>query len=156
MEERVGVWGQERVWYPIGTSDIRRWAIAVYWPETPLKIFWDEDYATATRWGGIIAPQNFTPFACPVHRAAPAAAAAARPSREAQRFRVMNGGQTDTYGVPMRPGDVVTARSRLQRYEERATPLGGTLFTFTENEWRNQHGEVVKQRISTGIRYLPA
>ena len=128
----------------------------MYWPETPPKIFWDEDYAKATRWGGIIAPQDFNPFAWPVHRAAAAAAAAQRPSREAQRFRVMNGGQTDTYGVPMRPGDVVAARSRLQRYEERATRLGETLFTFTENEWRNQHGEVVKHRISTGIRYLAA
>ncbi len=65
----------------------------------------------------------------------------------------MNGGQTDTFGVPMRPGDVVTARSRLKDWNERQTRLGLTLFTNTEIEWRNQDGELVKTRISVGIRY---
>jgi hypothetical protein len=35
----------------------------------------------------------------------------------------------------------------------RRTRLGLTLFSETENEWRNQNGEHVKTRISTGIRY---
>jgi hypothetical protein len=65
----------------------------------------------------------------------------------------MNGGQTDTYGVPMRPGDVITSRSRLRDWEERETRLGATLFVFSENEWQNQDGELVKRRVSTAIRY---
>jgi len=65
----------------------------------------------------------------------------------------MNGGQTDTYGTPMRPGDVITARSRLSDWHERDGRLGWTLYTTTEIEWRNQKDELVKTRMSIGIRY---
>jgi acyl dehydratase len=69
------------------------------------------------------------------------------------RLTGMNGGQTDTYGAPMRPGDVISARSRLQDFNERQGRFGLMLYTFTENEWTNQKGEFVRRRISTSIRY---
>src|SRR5262245_25672282 len=47
----------------IEVADIRKWAIAVHWPETPPRLFWDEPYAEKTRFGGIVAPENFNPFA---------------------------------------------------------------------------------------------
>ena len=53
---------------PISESDIRKWAIAVYWPETPPRQFWDAEYARTTRWGGIVAPEEFNPFAWPIER----------------------------------------------------------------------------------------
>jgi hypothetical protein len=65
----------------------------------------------------------------------------------------MNGGQTDVYGVPMRPGDVVNVRTRLRDWEQRETRLGDTLFVFSETEWRNQDDALVKTRTSTAIRY---
>lgn len=153
MIERKGVWGDERVSPPIAHSDIRKWAIAVYWPETPPRIFWDEEYAASTRWGGIIAPPDFNPFAWPIvePKAKPAVAAADKP--KGRKLRGMNGGQVETYGVPMRPGDVITARNRLRDWEERDTRLGQTLFTYSETEWHNQDGELVKRRVSTAIRY---
>ena len=33
MEQQKGVWGPETVSYPVSESDIRKWAIAVYWPQ---------------------------------------------------------------------------------------------------------------------------
>ena len=48
---------------------------------------------------------------------------------------------------------IAAALTRLADWNERTTRLGLTLFTNTENEWRNQNGEHVKTRISTGIRY---
>ena len=63
MLERKGVWGSSRVSPPVSESDIRKWAIAVYWPETPPRIFWDAEYAAGTKWGTIIAPPDFNPFA---------------------------------------------------------------------------------------------
>ena len=39
---------------PITQSEIRRFVMAAYWPEVPPRRFWDEDYAKATRWGGIV------------------------------------------------------------------------------------------------------
>lgn len=155
MVERKGVWGESRSSYPVAPSDIRRWAIAVYWPERPPPVFWDEDYAATTRWGGIIAPQDFNPFAWPVER--PGMGGPPRGARGGGGGgggrRIMNGGQTDTYGVPIRPGDVISARSRLRDWDERTTRLGETLFVFNETEWTNQDGELVKRRVSTAIRY---
>jgi hypothetical protein len=154
MEERKGVWSEGTASPPVSESDVRKWAIAVHWPETPPQIYWDGAYAAGTRWGGIIAPPDFNPFAWPVEKPAPKAkkpkgdADAGRP-----KLRGMNGGQVETYGVPMRPGDVITPRNRLRDWEERETRLGHTLFTYSETEWHNQHGELVKRRVSTAIRY---
>jgi hypothetical protein len=153
MQANKGRWGNERTSPPIGESDIRRWAIATYWPETPPPIYWDADYARTTRWGGIIAPPDFNPFAWPVHRPQLAAGGARSPSAGGPRLTNMNGGQVDTYGVPMRPGDLITARSRLQDFNERQGRFGLMLYVFNETEWTNQTGEFVRRRISTGIRY---
>ena len=65
----------------------------------------------------------------------------------------MNGGQTEEYNVPMRPGDVISSASALVDWSERQTSLGLTLFTTTETRWTNQNGELVKVKRSTGIRY---
>ena len=157
MMERKGVWRPGKVSPPITDSDIRRWAIAVHWPEEPPAIFWDAEYAAETRWGTIIAPPDFNPFAWPV--TSPRAAKPKSGSSEGAKDRSskgrrgMNGGQVDTYGVPMRPGEVISARNRLRDWDERETRLGQTLFTYTETEWRNQDDELVKRRVSTGIRY---
>jgi len=151
MIEAKEIWGEPRVSPPIAASDIRRWAIATYWPETPPPIYWDEAYARTTRWGGVIAPPDFNRFAWPVRR--PAAGAAAAPSETGPRLTTMNGGQTDAYGAPMRPGDVITARSRLADFNERQGRFGLMLYVFNETEWTNQDGAFVRRRIGTSIRY---
>ena len=151
MVERKGEWGPARVSPPVSLSDIRKWAIAVYWPEEPPRIFWDEEYAKTTRFGGIVAPQDFNPVAWPV-RFDPNARASILTQPLPGRHG-MNGGQTDTYGVPMRPGDVITSRRRLQGWEEREGRLGLTLYIRNEDRWENQNGEFVKSRIGIQIRY---
>ena len=60
MIERKEVWGRERQAPPISESDIRKWAIATYWPEKPPQIYWDADYAKGTAYEGIIAPPDFS------------------------------------------------------------------------------------------------
>jgi hypothetical protein len=153
MEQQKGVWGEETVSYPVSESDIRKWAIAVYWPQPPPRLYWDPEYAKTTRWGGIVAPEDFNPFAWPI-RDSEVKPAGAVPGQQARRGgNVMNGGQVDTFGVRMRPGDVITRRSRLSHWEERQGRNGLTLFSYSETEWRNQRGELVKLRVSTGIRY---
>ena len=146
MIERQGVWGNERISPPIAESDIRKWAIATYWPEQPPRIYWDADYAATTRWGGIIAPSDFNPFAWPVVRPP-------RPATMGKGRTGLNGGQTDTYGVPMRPGDVIRSRSQLKEWNERQGRMGLMLYTYTETQWHNQDDELVRTRISIGIRY---
>lgn len=152
MIERRDVWSEPRISPPISLSDIRKWAIAVYWPEEPPRLFWDEEYARTTRWGGIIAPQDFNPFAWPVDREAPAPGRST-PQGAGPGTRGMNGSQTDTYGVPMRPGDVITSRRALVDWNENVGRLGLTLYSYNEDRWTNQNGELVKSRVSVSIRY---
>ena len=154
MHDKKGMWGSERVSPPISGSDIRKWAIAVYWPDTPPAVFWDADYATTTRWGSIIAPPDFNPFAWPIVPPKADKPKDDKPKEKPKRrLRGMNGGQVETYGVPMKPGDVITMRTRLRDWEERETRLGLTLFSYSEMEWHNQSGELVKRRVSTAILY---
>ena len=65
----------------------------------------------------------------------------------------MNGGQTEEYFEPMRPGDVISTTTGLTEWNERTTRLGLTLFTTAETRWTNQNDELVKVRKSIGIRY---
>jgi len=153
METAKGVWGPETTSYPVSESDIRKWAIATYWPETPPRIFWDADYARGTRWGGIIAPRDFNPFAWPVQRPGRQGAGPVPGQRPKKGENILNGGQRDSYFAPIAPGDVITSRSRLSHWDEREGRHGLTLYQFNETEWTNQRGELVKRRISTGIRY---
>jgi acyl dehydratase len=151
MHQRKNKWSEPRVSLPISISDIRKWAIAVYWPETPPRLYWDEAYAKTTRWGGIIAPPEFNPYAWPVHREI--APAQLTPTSAGPGTRGMNGGQVVDYSAPMRPGDVISATTALVDWNERTTRLGLTLFSVSETRWTNQKGELVKTSRNTGIRY---
>ena len=153
MIEAKGVWGPETVSFHVSASDIRKWAIAAYWPETPPRLFWDEEFAKETRWGGIVAPEDFNPFAWPI-RAAPPPAAGAQPGQTMKKGdNILNGGQVDTFFARIRVGDTITSQSRLSHWEERTGRLGLTLYAYYESEWRNQQGELVKRRMATLIRY---
>jgi hypothetical protein len=149
--------------FPVAESDIRKWAIAVYYPEPPPARFWDAKAAAATRYGGIVAPEEFNPFAwmaaAPVrHKPRPAAA---NPDSTEHSLGIegpglenlLNGGLAVEYFVPIRPGDVITAVTRLGEYRERTGSLGRMLFTITESTWTNQHDDVVKKSRMTLIRY---
>ena len=153
MHEAKGVWGSSRSSYPITDTDIRRWAMATYYPEKPPRIYWDAEYAKTTKYGSIIAPPDFNPFAWSLERPVTIARGLSGARPDGKPLTGMNGGQTDTYGVPMRPGDVISARSRLVDWEEREGRLGHTMYVRTEIEWRNQRDELVKTRMSIAIRY---
>ncbi|WP_341197468.1 FAS1-like dehydratase domain-containing protein [Hyphomonas chukchiensis] len=149
LREAKGRWGKTRYSPPVSSSDIRKWVIATYWPETPPPIYWDEAYAATTRWGGIIAPPDFNPFAWPVHRPD----FTALPGPKGVRLTSLNGGQLETYGVPQRPGDVIAERERIESFKERQGRFGLMLYLDVETEWVNQSADLVRRRISTYIRY---
>jgi hypothetical protein len=150
MRERLGVWTP---WGPpsppISESDIRRWAIAVYWPDPPPRLYWDQEYATTTRWGGIVAPVEFNPFAWPPpdQRTAPAPTG----ERRERTARRVNGGSRIRFGVVMRPGDRIEARSRLEGWRAKDGRTGELLLVDVHHEWRNQRGELVRDAVHTLI-----
>ena len=150
MMEKRDQWSEPRVSRPVSESDIRKWAIAVYWPEEPPKLYWDEEYAKSTRYDGIIAPLDFNPFAWPV----PVPPAAPTPPMgTGQGTNAMNGGPVVEYVAPIRPGDVISTSTALVDWNERETRLGLTLFSTNETRWTNQNGELVRISKNTSIRY---
>lgn len=136
---------------PISANDIRKWAIAVYWPDTPPQVYWDEDYANTSRWGGLIAPQEFNPFAWPIERRE--ATRIGGPQGKGPGQRGMNGGSEATYGEPMRPGDVIRSSTKLVDVYEKTGKLGMMMFVVNETTWTNQNGEQVKVDRKVSIRY---
>jgi len=164
MIDSKDVWGEPRVSWPVSASDIRKWAQAVYWPEVPPRIYWDEEYAKTTKWGGIIAPQEFNPFAWPLEGAYGQAAALAEitgaprpestlPMGSGPGLHAMNGGQTMRYYAPIRPGDVITSTTALVDWNERATRLGLTMFITHETRWTNRNDVIVKITSDVLIHY---
>jgi hypothetical protein len=163
MRAAVGREIGRRVSYPVTDSDIRRWALAVHYPEQPPRSYWDADHAAASPYGGIVAPLDFNPFAWldQVPGFAQSDVDINDPDKTEKTLGItppglkhqLNGGLTVRYGVRMRPGDVITAATRLGEYTERTGRLGLMLFTPMEDTWTNQRGEVVKSQSIMLIRY---
>jgi N-terminal half of MaoC dehydratase len=163
MQKVVGSELSRMVSYPVSESDIRKWALAIYYPAEPPRRFWDEEAAAGSREGGIVAPEDFNPFAW--MRAEPSGvgrSSAATDADSTERslgiegphlMNQLNGGVSVEYGVPIRPGDVITSVSRLGQYTEREGSLGLMLFTPMETTWTNQRGETVKRSTLVLIRY---
>ena len=155
--------GDPVVSFPISLSDIRKWAQAVYYPEPPPPCYWDESDESTRRAGGIVAPQEFNPFAWMSAAGPPRPGAPTRNGPGPEQAlgiappatsEMLNGGLDVTYTkIPMRPGDVITSVGVLTEYRERQGRLGLMLFTITEDRWTNQNGETVKTSRNILIRY---
>lgn len=158
-------YGTPRRSVPIALSDIRKWALAIYYPEVPPRLFWDEEHAATTSYGGVVAPEEFNPFAWftadgPVIPPTFEGAVRGMGVEEALGVEgpktsfILNGGMEMVHGARMRPGDVITSGlTKLAEYRERETRLGLMLFTITETTWTNQHDEMVRITRSTGLSY---
>jgi hypothetical protein len=147
-----GSWWPAVESFPVTASDIRKWAMALYWPEEAPRLFWDEAYARTTRWGGIVAPEDFNPFAWQVGRPAAGPGQVLRPG-VVKATRGVNGSCAEVIHERIRPGDVITERVKLVGFAERDTSLGRTLFEDYAIAWTNQAGTLVKERFQTMIRY---
>lgn len=148
--------------YPVSVSDIRRWAIATYYPDRPPRQFWDEEYAAGTFHGGIVAPEEFNPFAWATRSPSldePAVAQTAFSETELgveppAFSAILLTRITERYGtVRIRPGDVIRSVVRISDYSEREGRMGHMLYTTLANEWHNQDGDWVRTTESVFVRY---
>lgn len=156
MRAAVGGVVDWRVSFPVAASDIRRWAIAVYYPERPPQRYLYDG-------PDLIAPEELNPFAWVVaDQMVPAIAPEPRDTDKPEKAigipgpglaHQVNGGSEVTYGVPIRPGDVIRSDTRLHEYREREGRMGPMLITVFEVEWTNQDGARVKLGHDTSIRY---
>ena len=118
---------------PVGANDIARWAIATYWPEPPPAVYLDAAVADDGPWGGIVAPRDFDPFAWMPNR--PWAGDWLWGMGTEPGQRVLNGGQRNRYGEPIRPGDVISVTRRFVDVVERTTKRGPMVFFTSEFLW---------------------
>jgi 3-hydroxybutyryl-CoA dehydratase len=93
-------------------------------------IYFDEAYARTTRYGGLIAPPSIhilLMFAC-------------TPADDWMRSPgTVNAGQSWSYNIPARPGDLITLQARaLDKFIKRER-----LFVVHDNVFFNQNGDVI-------------
>lgn len=139
-------------------SDIRRWAIAVYWPEPPPRRYLDAGAAAASRAGRLVAPQELNPFAWapppPVmldgHAEADHDPGASRGARAVpEGARRLFGGCRLEFGVPIGVGDVVRRRTCLEGWTTKASGAGEMVLVDHLHEWRNHRDEMVRSAVYT-------
>jgi acyl dehydratase len=135
----------------VGANDIARWATATYWPEPPPAVYLDADVAAAGPWGGIVAPRDFDPFAWMPDR--PWSGDWLWGMGTEPGKRLLNGGQRNVYGAPVRPGDVISVTRRFVDVVERETKRGPMVFFTSEFRWENQDGALVRLGEQTTIYY---
>jgi len=129
--------------WAVGENDIRRWAIATFYPEEPPAEFLDEAAAARGPWGGMVAPRDLNPFAW-TRCAPPDTYPWMRGMGSEPGRRGLNGGQRNRYFAPIRPGDAITSVVRLVDAYEKQGRLGTMMFLIDEARWTNQRGELVR------------
>jgi hypothetical protein len=165
MRDAVGAEIGRSISYPVGENDIRRWAIATYWPQEPPSRFIDAPADGSP----MVAPEEFNVMST-AWRSASSESSATAITKQVDGFNsdltenqvgvegpglknMLNGGMTVEYGAPIHAGDVITSVRTLGEYAEREGRLGQMLFSTTVDTWTNQDGAFVKRSTMTLIRY---
>jgi acyl dehydratase len=132
--ETVTVTAPEIWRYCVGTGDLN-------------PLYHDAEAAARGPHGGIVAPPMFAMNA--TRRIVPEAALQAD-GQYAEAFaapvratRTLAGGVETRFGVPVRPGDTITARSKIVDLYEKVGRSGPLVFQITETTVTNQRDEVV-------------
>jgi acyl dehydratase len=133
---------------------IRRFAQAIG-DNNPL--YYDDEYAATTQWGGIIAPPTFF-FTLGYYDDAPGTA-----YREDGRpigteldvplpvSKTVGGASSVEFGEPVRPGDVITVRKKVANVYGKEGKSGTLYFTIVETTFTNQRGELVARERASFI-----
>ena len=133
-----------RTWPP-EYIDVERGAIAKFarsYGETN-PLYFDEDYARTTRFGGIIAPPTY--ISCFGTEAFYGAI-----SGHPELKRKLHGSDVIEFSAPIRPGDRIAITLRLVDVYSKDGRNGTMLFEVFEQQMVNQHGqEVARLQMTT-------
>jgi acyl dehydratase len=127
---------------------LKRFAVAVKWPNLPNPLYYDEEYAATTPLGGIIAAPTLCggfPWLGPILE---------QVNPTMGKYRVgLNGGNEYEFFEPIRLGDALTARPKLANLSEKPRDDGGVMLVLDlQAEFRNQRGEQVLAARQTLLR----
>ena len=130
---------------PIAANDIRRWVHAMHYPNL---VHFDPDFAAASRWGKLVAPQSFAIATDDGHGAAPACVGCIPNSH-----LLFAGDEWWFYGPRIEPGDMIRNERIPFDYTVKETGFGPTAFQRGDNNYYNQHGDQIARQRSTSLRY---
>lgn len=137
--------------------DIQRYALTIG-DDNPL--YFDEEYARTTPYGGIIAPPNYLTAVITYGLGAPEDELTVDGlgrrqddgySLPIKAQRRMAGGQELEFHQPVRPGDLITRRSRTTGMEQREGKSGALVLVYTEQRYFNQRGVLLVTCRQTAI-----
>lgn len=150
VKHRVGkeVGGGELI-EACNATDVRRWVMAMDYAN---PIHWDHEFAKASKFGGIVAPQSFAVAIDYGHGVQPACVGCIPGSH-----LLFGGEEWWHYGPRIKPGDRLTQRRFFHDYKVTDSKFAGpTMFQRGDTMHYNQHGTPVSKERSTSIRYLAA
>jgi acyl dehydratase len=149
VDHRVGkAVGGAQFWEPCSAQDIRRWVMAMDYPN---PLHWDEEFARASKFGAIVAPQSFT-TALDCGQGVQAALVGRIPGS----LLLYGGDEWWFYGQRIQPGDQHVHERRFHGYKIMHTKFAGpTMFSSGDTVHRNRRsGALVARQRATVIRYL--
>ncbi len=132
----------------IGNNDIRRWAHAMHYPNL---LHYDPAYASASRYGHIVAPQSFVIATDDGHGTVPACVGCLPESH-----LLFGGDEWWFYDTKVKAGDMVYSARIPFDYKVKETGFGDTCFQRGDNHYTNQDGEKIAMQRATAIRYTAA
>ena len=128
---------------------IRRYAEAV---GNPNPLYSDVEYARKSRYGEVICPPGF--FGWPMKASTGAVEVMAPVFSalfKAGLVRILDGGMSYEFFLPVRAGDTLTWYARFADVREREGKTGKMVFLTTEITYINQHGDLVAKVRQTFI-----
>ena len=147
--------------FPIEPGAIMLFARAI---GDPNPVYHDEEYASQTEVGGVIAPPTFVQSSAQYDPDYPLRPKLGQPwfgsGRQPTGATRQGGGgggglhaeQEFTYHRPLRPGDVLTTTTRAGDSWEKQGRSGRLVFSETVTEYRDAYGELVVTARSVGVR----
>jgi MaoC dehydratase-like protein len=135
------------MWDPCNATDIRRWVQAMDYPN---PLHWNEEFARASRYGRIVAPQSFT-ICMDYGHGSPASCV----GKIEDSHLIFGGEEWWFYGTPIFPGDKLFQGRRFDGYKISDTKFAGpTMFARGDTVHHNQNGTLIAKERATTIRYL--
>ena len=160
----IGTEADMSAWDAVERGAIRRFVQAVMDPD---PVFWDDEEAAGTRYGGVVAPPLFPlyNFRFPPNQADQLDEAFADPSYHGGSFlprfglpdmhgpeRRLNGGNDIEFLALARPGDRLRAKSCIEDIFEKQGRSGTMVFVRMKITISNQDGQVLLVNRQTSIR----
>ena len=144
--------GAETIEYVIDAGSIKLFADSIMDPD---PLYCDEEYARATKHGGIVAPPTFFGGATGLrhlkagdYRTMSSINLPSSPGRTG-----VAAGDDFQFFTEVRPGDTLTSREKMVGAYEKPGRSGNLIFTTREKTFTNQHGQIVMIRKLSGVSF---